>query len=419
VFVDFQHFTVRLQAYIQRKWNEGVISLATKLLQQATQSILWLALLPLTVALHLAGFRRLTVLTPRIGHLAIEVDTFLKRRALGEIPSRRYFITSPKATTSNAWLLRYWSAYLPIVTHPSLCFVLEALSRWKLLRYDLSDYVLRLNKTALAYSVATAWSNRPPLLALTDDDERWGQAQLTQLGVPDGAWFVAFHVREGGFSPADESVHRHRNTSVENMLPAVRIIVALGGYCIRMGDPTMTPLLREKGIVDYAHHPSRSSRLDVYLCAKTRFFLGNSSGLAFVASAFGVPSALANMTPFSNLGLLPCDLSIPKLLWSEELGRFLRFDEALSSEVSNYRYAALFDQAGISPVENSAEDIADLVLDMLRLLDRQEICILEDQLQQKVFAQLLKPGHYSHGTSAKIGASFLRNHTNLLSPLSK
>lgn len=417
--MDSQHFNFRLRAYIRRRWHEGATSIAKGALRQLAQTTVWVALLPLTLALHLAGYRRLTVLTQRIGHLAVEVDTFLKRQALGEIPSRRYFITSPPGKTSNPWLLRYWAAHLPIVTDPTACFVLESLSKWKFLRHDLGDYVLRLNKTAQAYRVAAAWGNRSPTLELTADDEHWGRKQLAQLGIPDGAWFVAFHVREGGFSPGDESVHRHRNTSVEAILPAVRKIVALGGYCIRMGDPTMTPLHGEFGVVDYAHHPLRSPRLDIFLCAKTRFFLGNSSGLAFVASAFGVPSALANMTPFSNLGLLPCDLSIPMLLWHRELDRFLRFDESLASEASNYRYAALFDRVGIYPKENSADDIVDLVQEMLGCLDAKDLSNSKYQQQQQAFNQLLKPGHYSYGTSAKIAASFLRNHSNLLPPSSE
>jgi putative glycosyltransferase (TIGR04372 family) len=72
-------------------------------------------------------------------------------------------------------------------------------------------------------------------------------------------------------------------------------------------------------------HPFRR---DITIKAGHRsFFLGNSSGIALVSSVFGVSAALANMVPLSPLGVMPCDLSIPKLYRRRQDGRLLGFDE--------------------------------------------------------------------------------------------
>lgn len=65
-----------------------------------------------------------------------------------------------------------------------------------------------------------------------------------------------------------------------------------------MGDTTMEPLPFLPQVIDYAHHPLRSPRLDIILCARARCILGNTSGIFLVGSIFGVPSA-ANMVPMS------------------------------------------------------------------------------------------------------------------------
>src|SRR5262245_55149119 len=78
----------RAQARVERARREGLAATLRQLLAAAGGALAWVALLPLTLLLHLAGYRRLDVIAERIGHLAAEVDCFLKARALGELPER-------------------------------------------------------------------------------------------------------------------------------------------------------------------------------------------------------------------------------------------------------------------------------------------------------------------------------------------
>lgn len=363
------HFFTRLNYEWRRLSRDNLQGLAWKLSKKLFSIMLGILFLPFSLILHVAGYRRVTVFTDRIGHLAIEPDCLIKEQILGLIPKRKWFILAPPGRIANEHLLRYWEPFFLIFRGRITCFILASMSRWGLMRHDVSHYVLTTNKTQTAYRIYAQWGERPPLLSLTQEDEKWGAYALHQLGLPDNAWFVCAHAREAGFSPIDEELHAHRNSDIEAIIPAIQEITRRGGWVIRIGDPTMTPLPPLPQVIGYAHHLMKCDRLDIILCAKARFILGNTSGIALVGSVFGVPCAIANMIPISDRWFNARDISIPKLLWSEHLGRYLRFDEVMDSRVYRYHYAALYQKAGIRVDENSAEDIRDLAIEMMDRLE--------------------------------------------------
>ena len=344
-------------------------AVAGRLFVELLSAAAWLVLLPVTIVLHLWGFRRLTVITSRIGHIAIELDSFFKEKALGWLPERKWLVTAPRRGTANRHFMTYWTDKVPVVTNNYLCASLSAMSKWLFMRHDVSDYTLRLSGSHRMYSINAAWPPRPPVLRLRNEDETFGREILERYGVSRDDWFVGFHVREPGFSPSDDAAHAHRNASVQSVIPALIEIARRGGWCVRLGDRSSTPMPAFPRVIDYTRLPERSERMDVYLCAKARFFLGNTSGISFVCAAFGVPVAFANIIPMSTLGMLPVDINIPKLLRRRGEEQPMRFDEVMGSPISNYRFARLYEDAGVEVIENSSDEILDLVREMLDRLD--------------------------------------------------
>ena len=375
---------------------------------------LGLLLTPLALILHAAGFRRLTIITSRIGHLAAEPDCFLKACALGELPRRRWFFLAPQGRVANHHMLSYWSREIPVVTHPILSTVVTGMSSFGVMRYSTRHYVFRYDRHQDIYRLNARWGSRPPLLTLTRQDTLWADEMLQALGMPPDAWFVCVHAREGGFSPEDEAVQRYRNSDPVALIPAMQEIVRRGGWCLRMGDPTMQPLPPLHGVIDYAHHPLRSERLDVVLCATARFFVGNSSGLALVSSVFGRPSLRVNIAPMSAVGVLPTDLSIPKLYWHAREHRLLRFDEVLGTPLASYRFAEQYERAGIEMQDNSPDEIRDATIEMLEGVAGGTVRTQEDERLHRLFMSLFGPEDYGYGTVSRIAASFLRKYQSLL-----
>lgn len=392
----------------------GLVLAARKAGSYLLSPALGLLLSPLAMALHLAGFRRLTFGTARIGHLASEPDSFLKARALGELPTRRWFFVAPPGKIANEHLLSYWTARIPVVRNPIASSTIIGMTSLGLMRYDTGRYVQWYDCTQEIYRLNAEWGGRPPLLALTPEDVTWGREMLSSLGLPPDVWFVCVHARESGFSPQDDVMSRYRNSDPEALIPAMREIVARGGWCVRMGDPTTRPLPPLPGVVDYAHHSLRSARLDVVLCAKARFFVGNSSGLALVSSIFGRPSLLVNAVPMSGLGILPTDLTVPKLYWKITEKRLLRFDEILGTPAGSYRFATQYQRAGIEVRENSPDEILDATVEMLDTLGGRCMPTPEDERRQQSFMSLLRPNDYAYGAASRVSAAFLRKYRHLL-----
>lgn len=401
-----------------REWlrQRGYWWLFTRLIKRAAICAGWLLLLPITLVLHAIGLRRITVITDRIGHLAAEMDCFLKERALGRLPKRHWFVLAPPRRTANRHLIEYWRSHVTIVESPLLCSVLGVMSWWWLMKLGVSHYVLDLNRSAAYYAVNAEWGDRKPVLELSQADGARGWQMLESMGIPSGSWFVCLHAREGGYSPADEFTHAHRNSDVLKLIPAIELITSLGGWCIRMGDPSAKPLPPMDRVVDYAHHPARCDWMDIFLCASCRFFVGNSSGLYIVGTVFGIPCALANLIPVPTLGYFARDISIPKLLRhrGEGEGHYLPFKEIFSSPLADYRLAKLYRDAGIEAEENSAEDICDLVAEMLDRLQGKFVETDEDRELQQRYMSLFRPGHYAYAAASRVGAAFLRKYQYLL-----
>lgn len=365
-----------------------------------------------------SGYRLIRLTHPeRIGHLAGEMDCILKEERLGWAPEQKGLLLAPANIVANARLVDYFERYVRVVRSPLVCRILEPLLRIQRLQFrpDMHGYIGAINQTARNMAIQAAWGDRPPLLSLAPEDWERGEQALERLGLPRDARFVCLHSREGGYSPADEHLHSYRNSRIENYVPAAEALVERGLYCVRMGDPSMRPMPKVKGVVDYANSGMQSDWLDLFLCARCEFFVGNTSGLYFLAQAFGVPCCLANLLPMSaSLGSGPHDIGIPKLLWSEALHRYLSFPEVLASPKADYRFSELYRQERLLPVENDAGDIRDLVLEMHDRIEGRCCYSEDDEERQRTFRALMRPGHFSYGSASRVGRDFLRKHENLL-----
>jgi hypothetical protein len=76
--------------------------------------------------------------------------------------------------------------------------------------------------------------------------------------------------------------------------------------------------------------------------------------------------------------------------------------------------AKLYGDAGIVVEENSAEDIRDLVAEMLDRLEGRFVESDEDRKLQRRYMSLFRPGDYAYAAASRVGAAFLRKYKNLL-----
>ena len=361
----------------------------------------------------------------RIGHAALDIDCYLKETMLAGVTVRPILLAAGCAP--NASLIEHWAEFMPVVRSRMCRLLLQPVMRKAGLSTKLTEYILvgwptgstfptiegRRGASRL-YDVQRQWGARAPLLSLTAGKIGQGRAVLRRLGLPDDAWFVCVHSREGGYWSREEAYHSHRNSDFMDFKLAMDEIVARGGWCIRMGDPSMRTLPDIPGVVDYAHCEQKSDAMDVFLCARCRFFLGTNSGLFLLAGVFGRPTALSNLTPLTcSYSPFGNGIFIPKLIRGEQ-GRVLTFSECFRTEACDLRYAQEFAERGLMTIDNDPQDIKELAIEVMNVLDGTVHYTSDDDELQSAFRRLIEPHHYCYGAFSRVGRSFLATHRHLL-----
>jgi putative glycosyltransferase (TIGR04372 family) len=353
-----------------------------------------------------------------IGHIAL-LDTYVKMELLGwRSPQKTRLLLPQNFSIPNRCFLNYWQRYIDLISDPAQIPVSGELA--KSITDEFWCATLPNGETQVYYrwaaTVQQQWEaeRRSPLLSLSESDEERGWDCLDQLGVPREAWFVCLHVRESGFHKGWNRVYiPTRDAHIDTYTQAIESIVARGGWVIRLGDPTMKPLKQSiPQVIDYARSQFKSDWMDVFLCAKCRFFMGTNSGLCLVPPTFGVPCVLTNWTPIAVRPHIGQDLFIPKLYWSEPEERYLSFAEIIAPPIGYRQFVKDFDSTGVEVVDNTPEEINAVVLEML---DRQSGQLNytpeDDRLQEQFNTIALEAGSYR---GSRIGRDFLANYAELL-----
>ena len=354
-----------------------------------------------------------------MGNLAHEPDVYIKSALLGWSPWYHFILLAPTRDVANPSMLGYWEKYIKIIRNPVLINLLRPLRAVPYLQRRLAFVNLpdgSISKHVPAnYLIQAKYESElggQPLLNISDRDYENGWRCLRGFGVPQDAWFVCLHVREGGYHPSLE-YHSYRDAGISDSMLAVKEITKRGGWVIRMGDPSMTPLAPMDQVIDYVHSDAYRDWMDVFLFSQCKFVLGSTSGAVEIAKVFGVPAVLTNYVPMGHGAHSGNDIWTPKLFWSNGEERYLTFLEVLLSPLRNFSRTETFENQGISVLDNSPEEIRDLAVEIMERLDGKALYSAADEDLQIRFNSLLAADPI-YATGARVGRDFLRTYAWLL-----
>jgi putative glycosyltransferase (TIGR04372 family) len=203
-------------------------------------------------------------------------------------------------------------------------------------------------------------------LRIDDHAETLYRSLRQKWGLAADDWFVCLHMRDadtrGEKLGVGESI---RSATIGNYLDTVRFITEMGGWVIRMGGRKAPPLPDMPRLIDYARSEYQIPEMDIHLMRRARMFIGTTSGFAYVASSFGIPTAMVNA--LSSVGLL----------WSKDTrfslkpvhtrdGRMLSLSDVTSEE---WRWAfptyETVTSAGLVVSESSSDEILETTKEVL------------------------------------------------------
>lgn len=352
-----------------------------------------------------------------IGHLGI-MDYVLK---LGILEGRRRENTilylPAGSRIANRFLLDQLTPHLQVLENPAdLPFPAPAVQA---LHHDLFSPRLPdlppIFYWELADQTYRRWEQERgrPLLSLPREIEARGRAVLERLGMAQGAWFVALHVREREPDGRHSGINGIRNAHMSSYFPAIAEVARRGGWVVRIGDPSMARLPPLANVIDYCHSSARSDWMDIYILACCRFLIGTNSGPAFVPALYGTPALLTNWWPVAERPWHPSDIFIPKLLRSGSDGRYLTLSETLREPLGwCYSRRHLAKHAGVRVDDNDPEIIRAAVEEMLARSDATASPDTDDAgLHQRTDRVYQAQGIAGR---SRLPHGFLRRHSDLI-----
>jgi len=359
----------------------------------------------------------------RFGELSHAVDVYIKARKLGLTPKVKAILTTRSEWVCNKVLLEYWHEQHPgeitILTDPVDVAEMEETYE----RCELDMHIFRLADDRVLHTnwaspeIWALWEDAGggPLLKLRDDHRQKGADWLQQRGMPKDAWFAALHVREPGYHAETGSTwddNQHRDGRIEDYLQTIKAITDRGGWVVRIGDPSMTPLPDMAQVIDYAVSTDRAEELDIFFCAAAKFMVAVSSGGLAVANVFGTPIVGVNMFPPGDPPFSHRDLYIPKLFRRRDTGKYLNAAEMVAPPRRLMQSPRYYEEHGLEVISNTPEEIREAVEEMMARLNGEFHMTDDDQENIRRFRDL--NDYRGIRIASAPTASFLRRYPHLV-----
>ena len=352
----------------------------------------------------------------RIGHLATNTELCMRRMSVASPGRKTINIFLAGTPPANRQLLEMIKRKLIVVESNYLYEVLQSIYQRTL------DDKIWISLRQSGYGLWKDWGIAGPQLNFTREEKIQGETVLQSIGVSSEVPFVCFCARDKTYldvaqswrSRLEWSYHDYRNNDITNYIDAAMFLADNGIPAIRMGSVVEKALsINHVGIIDYALH-NRSDFADVYLAAHCKFFLGDTGGLFGPAAIFGVPFAAVNLTPLRIAPRTSLDIFIPKKYRYKDTQKFLTIREIIDLGAHEWGRTEKYTRAGIDVVENSSEEILDLVIEMNARLDGTWIEDDNDEELQSQYRSMFPKDCPIVGHPSRIGSYFLRKNAWIL-----
>jgi len=326
---------------------------------------LYVLAIPFVIIIRIIGpillIRWNGAIASRIGTFAANLELYLCEKDSGiNVPKQRHFDI-------------FFLEYTPVCNNQLLLMWKRVLRIWPRFIFHPIKVVNKIIPGGDAHEFSTSCIDRDiynlydeslPHLFFTEDEEEKGAQGLLNLGIPIENKFVCLMVRDSAYL-SELNYHSYRDGDINKYILAAEELTRRGYYVIRMGAAVNQKLeSKNPKIIDYASNGHRSDFMDIYLGAKCTFCISTSTGFDAVPTIFRRPNVFITVPVGYIYTFSKNFLSITKHHISIKDGRELSLDEIFDHNVAYALSTDIFTDNGVRLVENSPEEIRDLVIEM-------------------------------------------------------
>ncbi len=260
-----------------------------------------------------------------------------------------------------------------------------------------------------------------PHISFLESEVTQSIKELSKIGIKDEDKYVLIINRgknytKQTFPEIDTSHNDFRNCSIKNYLLMAENLIKRGYSVIRVGQFTDEPIVSSyKKIIDYDRQGFRSDLLDIYLAKNCKYIVGCDTGYMHVPGyLFRKPTVHVNFSQIERLlPHLKDWLFIFKKYWLKSEKRFMRINEIIKSKAGRFNTYQEYSKLGIELIENTPEEINDVVNEMEENLGGKLNYSEEDNYLQKCFWSHFETSDLFGIAKGRIGQKFLKENKNL------
>ena len=355
----------------------------------------------------------------RIGHLSREFDLYLsdkKPTNNKKIPVVVEIFAIPRRHSANLQLRKMLNRKICIMPFAN---ILVDLNKWL---PGENRHIIDWTYYAECADFKKSEKNPTPVIELTKAENEKGQRNRLEFGISENMPHVCFFARDssymervyGGEKSGIWSYHDYRDSDIDNYMPAIESITVNNELAaLRMGKIVEKEIRsNNKLVIDYASSKDKCDFMDMYLLSTCLFCVAAVTGLSNVATMLRRPIVFVNAVPILTLYHgrygYGC-VYIPKKLWLKKEKRYMSLQETLEQKADNLCLAKDYETKGIQLIENTAEEIKEVVLEMYdRVKGKWQETKEERNLQEKFWKFI--GADTGDMCWAKMGAKFLRDN---------
>jgi putative glycosyltransferase (TIGR04372 family) len=303
-----------------------------------------------------------------LGHLALNLDLFFRRKQLGLFPKNAFYVFFVY-NAANRQLLKMYSRRVKIYESK---FIGRLFSLFAILN---TKYFQRLDMNSNEYA---EYQTTHCELSFTEAEQSQGRLSLSRMGIGDSDWFVCIFARDALHY---KKVYGHvkssmafRDSDIDTYSDAAKFIVEKGGFVLRMGMNVEKPFsFQHERVIEYSQY-HRSDFMDVYLTATCKMYIGTASGGSDMARIFDKFHLALNWT---LIGWAPGgknEIYLPKTLCHKSTGRQFSYADALSLTAKwiislDFDVQRALDKIGAELISNSPQEILAATKELMERVD--------------------------------------------------